>query len=731
MFKIVFESSELGTLEIINNPTNISDVDTYFLRSEEYHGVNQRIEDFSFNWVLESADYIRNIITAYGAKSVVNVTITETNNRIDYQSFYFGKLDLITYKDLIESVECRVVTSDVESKFLNNLETEYKVYLPSEMIIKRRDEIFTAQYNLLEDVDITAFYELFQDYSGADIRFYAQTIQSARQSGAVDRFNNIILTNPITIPTEGALLLPTLDGALLLNPYTIYKNPTENSEIYIEVVDLVLNVTQANYISTPPVGSYMNIKLIAALINANNEVSAEYVIKNSANIPDGTTSQTITLTGTYTIPATLASNERIVIYLKSTQNAINPAYASHSIFYKYLAQGTLSITATEYKTNTSHRAISVPRAFNRLIYSALYNESLTTDPTISYLDSKIFEASTRYGRTYLTSGNDLRQYRGTNGIMITSFADLFKSLSVPFCLGMGITKQGDNISVKVDHRSEFYKPELVYDLGEVSDLSIEFDMKRVFNAININYPSVDNKDFTNGIYEYLTKYGYTTPASYVDNTLENSCSFKVDATSIEELRTNQTLDTQENQQDDNTNFIIRCVVDGGVVYSSNGSEFGSISQTGLQNNTQLFNVDMFAPVTFRFWAWWILAALEYYENTDKIVIQRSEQNNSVAITIDGVTCDTNDVTIAKLKQLALLQNYDYAKGALFEPYNYIFKAPVTTDFINTFEANRHGVLKFTYKNKEYYGYALKIPAMPRETGEFTLLKLNKRAESYV
>jgi len=124
-----------------------------------------------------------------------------------------------------------------------------------------------------------------------------------------------------------------------------------------------------------------------------------------------------------------------------------------------------------------------------------------------------------------------------------------------------------------------------------------------------------------------------------------------------------------------------------------------------------------------------LAALRFQTNSDELKIQRNEQNGDVAITIDGVTCDTNDITITKLKALAQLQQFSDAEFDIFEPFQYSFKAPVTIPFIQKFKNNRHGVIKFSYRGVDYWGFALKVPALPNKAGEFKLLKLSRRGQS--
>ena len=730
VYKFIFQNDNLGSLTLKHIPVNIDEIKSFYVRSEKYHGVNQRIEDISFKWIEEAAIYIRNVIQGYGEGAKISVTIQDSENNIDFDSFYLGLLDLKTYTDNIDSITCRVVNSSAESKVLNNLETDYKLQLPSNLTIQQRDNQYGATYQLVPHTtaqEETLFVQRqYYDTSPAAPGFGMQIFESFRSTGDSEKFNNIVLNSQYYISDA-----TRAEDLLKVIPYVVYKNETENSNLEITInqeIDVYQSFTESG-------AGLIKLILSGIILNQNGDyVSIEDLIYSTGFNYDASGTVILgsfTVSGTASLSATLTTGQTLLLFWRSEHSAISPTNGSNTVGFKMSSTGSMSIDAIEYKTETTHRSLSVPRAFNWLIDTILTGIAPITGSTTDYLNTELFESGTRYGRTYITGGNELRKpiTTGVNGNMTTSIADLWQSLNVPFCLGLGLKTKGSAVELTVDHRSKFYLTELVHDLGEVTEFNGEFDETLIYNALNIDYPSVDNKDFKNGIYEFLTKYGYTTPLNYVDNALENSCPYKVDATSVEELRTNQVTESQESQSDDSTNFLIRCVVDGSTVYSSQGSEFDSISQTGLQNSSQLFNVDMFAPITLRFWAWWILAALRFQENTDKLTIQRNEQNNDVAITIDGVTCDTNDITITKLKALAQLQPYSDAEFDVFEPYNYTFKSPVTTEFLQKFENNRHGVIKFSYRSVDYYGFALKVPALPNKAGEFKLLKLSMRGQS--
>ena len=69
------------------------------------------------------------------------------------------------------------------------------------------------------------------------------------------------------------------------------------------------------------------------------------------------------------------------------------------------------------------------------------------------------------------------------------------------------------------------------------------------------------------------------------------------------------------------------------------------------------------------------------------------------------------------------------KDAIFEPILYNFKAYFTAEQLKMYENNRHGTIKFSYLGQTYYGYAMKVPAIPYVETDFTLLKLSNYAKS--
>jgi hypothetical protein len=708
MYKITFSNANLGTLQLQHLPLNIDDIQSYFLRSEKYYGVLRQIEDVSFIWVKDAADYIRNVVNAFGVQSVITVSMQYTDNNIDYEQFYSGILDLKAFTDDTIKIECRIISSSSESKLLNNLETQYKLWLPSALKIRPKIDEYAADFNCLTTSSIA----IKQTINPTDLTF---TVIDSIIDGDADRSrfnNNAVRDNAVA-------------NSFFIN--SIYTVVNEISNVQFTIPSIRLNIYYANGIDP---STTLRMIIYAAKFNSDGTLDSLIGLRSSGYFAQGGSisasspyaSVLLSNINTTTIAAT--EGQRIAILIGATTLG---GFISQ-IDYKFDAEFEISLSAQEYKTETTHRCISIRRAFERLIDSTQTNESSTSDPATTYTEGELIE-STRYGRTVITSGFELRKATGGNGHMVTSISDLWDALNTPFCLGMGLRKQGNSIRVTIDHRTEFFKPQITYDLGEVTDFKIEFDETYVQNVLNIVYPGVDNNDFPNGIYEYLTKYGYTLPSNYVDNSLEINCPYKVDATSVEKVRTNSTSETQDSVQDDESNFLIRCYIDGSDYYSSRGEEFDSISQTGLQNDTQLFNVDMFAPVAMRFWAWWILSGLKYYSSTDELVMQRNYPNADVAITVDGIVCDTNNISLAKLRQLAAIQDYLSAKGDLFEPFAYTFKAPVSAKFINIYNNERHGVLQFSYKNVVYKGFGMKVPALPNKAGEFRLLKLSKRGES--
>jgi len=658
--------------------------------------------------------------------------MSRSTNNIDWKLFYTGSLDLKTFKERQSFVECRLTESGDITKILNNIDTKYRVNMPSRLVIKQRNDEYECNYdtkttvtNLQDGIPAT---NLFTErvYSGSNAGYRPQFFNTLITAGDKDRFKNIVLnasnyyhdTDPV-------------EDLLSMTPYTIYRNGSENSEVSISISQ-VMKIYRS---FTEDGTGLISLLLTAMILNENNEVSSVEDIISTAGFNYDATSPlplgTVAFNSTASLSNILKTNESLLLFIRCEHTLINPSNGYSNVGFRFDPDGEMTINATEYKTNTIHRSISTSRLLNRLIYSCINNESPTTDPAYDYLDSTLFEEGSRYGRTYFTDGLSLRTgiIPGIDGAMVISLREVFNALNVPFCLGMGLEQRGDNAKLLFDHRSVFFNPTVKLELGEVKGLTEEFDMKIVFNSLGIEYSGADSQDYENGIHEYLKKTIYTLPTNYVDNALENSSNVKVDGTSIEKLRTNQTIFTQESLQDDDTNYMIRCIVDGGVVYSSQGEEFDTISQTGLQNNTQLFNVDMYAPITMRFWSWLISAGLQYNVSTDEIVIQKSEPDIDVAITIDGVLCDRNNITLTKLHQLAELQPFPNAERPLFDPILYRFTAPMNEDNINLFKAYRHYAISFTYKGKEYKGFAMKIPSLPRKESEFILLKLSKFAEN--
>jgi hypothetical protein len=391
--------------------------------------------------------------------------------------------------------------------------------------------------------------------------------------------------------------------------------------------------------------------------------------------------------------------------------------------------------AKEYQPDSTHPTIQAFTLLNKLI------ERLTGASNLlqSYLLND-YTASDRYRYTMLTSGKCIRTpystFSGSLPVLSVSLADVIQALRVPFAIGMGIEGSGSIKRVVIDSICKFYKPEVVVNLGEVREFTEEFDMTQAYNSVVIDYPDNSKEDDADNL-EFIGKTEYVTPLNYVKNELTLKTDAIVDGNTIELTRQKPITDTSTDaDKNDEALFMINCFDNSGTITTARGENITAFDSTSVPDNTFLYNIELWQPMALRHWAAWLLSGMKYQlgDATSELTNAKTAANKTfnIALNISGsaVTLGNDDpILISKLRQMGKAVPIANGKDAIFEPVLYNFKAYFTAEQLKMYENNRHGTIQFSYLGETFYGYAMKVPAMPYVETDFTLLKLSNYAKS--
>ena len=703
MYKVVLTHSELGSITLQDNsgdnivPLNLQsgEFQNAYKRSEQFYGVLRSFGD-SLQFALNGALYVQRVFDADGAGAEVTVEMYYSDGGVDFSQFYSGKLDLKTYLkertgEYNPLISVNVVNGDFEDRIISNLDTEYDVSGVAEagvgdnyidVLFRKRNSFIQGELSSNYDVDNPAVNLIMP--SGSENFVFAR----ATKDTGDERINSIVsdfVSDEFGTATQ---------------PFNIFQAEA-NCNITLSYSTTFFSIVTSN------------ITFQLRLIKTTQY--DDYI----SGIDIATTPYTGA--GNYTLSVTnhtdtLNNGEKLYLCVKVT--------ASGNVLF---SNTEIDINITEAQPDSTHKAINQKKIFTELVRLATGEDNRVDSQILDNVDD------------VLTTGELLRittsaEMADIDPRVITSMSEAFQSVNVPRCLGMGIDSSGFNKRLIVDHRSEFYKPELIENIGQVIDFSEEFAQDLVYNQVSLEYPDFEN-EVVNGRYEFNTGSVWNTPTDWIKNKLQNKSDWRADGAGIEEARRTPFAESESTDTKyDNEKFMVACFDNAGTI-TTRRDEFID-SYLGLPDNSFCYNLPYYPPYAMKYWGWWMLAGLQYnLADFARNYITRRGNN----ITITDTNADSEAVEVrnsyefwnfAKYLEQAKVGNiFTNSYNALFEPIYYNFTAPVTYQFLNKFETNRHGVIKFEYQDSEYYGYAMQVPAVPGVSSEWKLLKISKYALS--
>jgi hypothetical protein len=727
MYKVVL-THDMDSIILKNNyvdgnilPVNIDELDNSYKRSEKYYGVLRSFGN-SVRFVHNGAKFIENVCIGYGIAAVIRIEMYYSDTEAElWHQWYAGKLDLTTRKkNYLPSggyeIEVNIVNGDFEDKLISNITSVYDVgkggELFQDVMFRERNSIQVANY--VSDYTITDPALNIIDPTNTEQRRVC--IPRLMKSSAANTFNNSVIdfscVNSIDAIDFCLFQSTAIANVLISCDLNFYEKKSFPATPHDFVIKAHIFNKQNNLKNIITLG---NCTLIHSIPDAPQPNYTYYYYR-------------VQLTN-YSI--TIADGDKFYIAVSPTAGYL--AYVE--FYFKSFNEefsNSLSLYISEAKPQSKHKAVSVLNAATELVRRATgESDKVISDILSTHID-------------WITTGELLRTAYDDEDIntkqINTSLDDLFNAINLPKCVGIGVDVSGFDKKLRLDHRSEFFKPVLVYDLGEVVNFSEEIAHDLFYTQAVFSYPTFKN-EIINGLYEFNTKMRLNLPSNFNKNELTVSSPYRADNSGIEEARRTPLSDNlSTDTKYDNDLFLVSADIISGVLKTVRDEFMNSFS--GIPDNTFTMNAAYYPPYALRFWAWWLLAGLQYYvqsESTSEIETGDYVFNKNFEFKRDNSDGDEVQVAMTDiigsgynwgyLLKIAKLQGTEAAYNNLFEPVLYNFDSPVTWQFINKFEAERHGVIKFSHNGVSYYGYGMTIPAVAGKISTFVLLKLSKFALS--
>lgn len=300
-----------------------------------------------------------------------------------------------------------------------------------------------------------------------------------------------------------------------------------------------------------------------------------------------------------------------------------------------------------------------------------------------------------------TNGHLLRDYPFTSVNLNLSIEKTFDSLSAQGWLGMGFEKYNGRYYAVIERRDYFFNPVVVATIDSINDLEYSIEKDFMYNGIEVGYANFEKRETEFGQAEYNGRSKYTSPIKYFDKDFKIVSPYRMDAMTIEGLRTS-IVPSSENETTDKEIFIIDSINDNGTIKSAQLEDFESAS--GVYNGINVFtNLNTTPARMLLNWGEWLAIAVQH--DKDKYLnFQNAEALSKV------ITQKTGEPTVRECANIPI--------GDLGEAWLTGYVAKFNCTFSNAqFNAileNPNGMIKFYdyVKNEYVLGWIKEVSMSP-------------------
>ena len=345
-----------------------------------------------------------------------------------------------------------------------------------------------------------------------------------------------------------------------------------------------------------------------------------------------------------------------------------------------------TIYLDELRPNKTCQAVYIKHLFERVLWSITGEQYIFKSDFFDFNNEK----GNNYGAYYfITIGAFMSN--NPNKKLTISFKKLFESLRDIFGLGMCIEY---DITMKKYIRVEpidmFYNPELICQIDNLTDLTIQANTELLPNKIIVGYTGGNsNKDDVFDT-EYNIKTTYITPIKQTKHEASFLSDIKADALSMCVALDNQYENGKEGKYDD-TLFILSCKkVNNKFVLKNNTDFYYFESNSPYSINADISPIRMLINNSIKttvFKKNYINSKLKYSESDSSAMLTTKFEQDVFNVS------DFVDINIFQMKD------------SILSEYKCSFNAPVSRELLNKLISNSNGLIKFYNYIRHRYEYA--------------------------
>jgi len=308
----------------------------------------------------------------------------------------------------------------------------------------------------------------------------------------------------------------------------------------------------------------------------------------------------------------------------------------------------------------------------------------------------------RYNGTVINPAGNLSNFK-------TTFKDFFKSIDAQFCVSFGVELIGGKETFVLETRRHSFETNLIYDLGEASNMKLSVYKEYNFKSIKAGYTDKEYDNEAYSLNEFNTEGTFEARNETTGDEYDITSKYRADGGGISQIIVNSQATAWDNDSSDDDIFFIH-VSDVTNTHAQHGHACNiaadkvrkDIVTDPTQTEYNAYNAEMSPKHNLIKHRAFIDSCMYGLKLTTLNFTSGLKDNvhNETKSTFDNVwTPEYNGWTIGDGISLGL---------QYFRPLEFSFEAVYTAAFASALKANPRGRVKFTYLGNEYYGYVMSI-----------------------
>jgi hypothetical protein len=292
----------------------------------------------------------------------------------------------------------------------------------------------------------------------------------------------------------------------------------------------------------------------------------------------------------------------------------------------------------------------------------------------------------------MTNGRAIRtpdDWTGTYRLR-TTFAKVMGDIIKQNYVGATIVKVGGKDCLKIVSIDTIYDSATeIYDFGEVRELKLQVDEKRLFNKIEVGYDDPTYQTIS-GINEFCCKSIFKTPQEMSTGTFDLMSEYRADWTGIRDAIL---MDAANDGGLDEDIFHVYLYLNGATYEPY----IGGVTKSGSGVWSEAYNVPLSPARCLIRWKKYVNGCHDGFAGTGQYVTLEASG-------LDNVYNVTTDLMIPIPDEVYEDYTYSILNTKLFLPYLFKFQAPAGYEFLQALQANPLGYVSFSFREMDFTGF---------------------------